>query len=118
MQKNKSARDKIRAATVGNKTIVKSKIMTIEGVDIEIFAPTLEQSQFIESKIEADEKDFTPRLLWTLIVLCKVPGTNERIFEEADYDTLMKKPAEGFIEKLYLGIRSLSTMDVVEEKKS
>lgn len=115
-----SARDKIRAATVGSSDIVRSKIVKIKDVEIEVHQPTIEQSQIIEQKVSAVDghTDVTKRILWTVIFLSYQPGTKTKVFEPTDFDTLLKKPTGGFVETLFLEICALSNTDVDVEKKS
>ena len=45
-------------------------------------------------------EDLKTRMARMLITSCYVPGTNERLFEDADQDSLMQLPQSGVYQKL------------------
>lgn len=95
-------RDKIRAKTVGSNKIFKSRIVEFDGVDIEIKEPSvktwgqiLKAVMTIEDGVSKTEMD--KYLIWSVIYCAFVPGTNDLVFEDADYDSLESFPRSGFV---------------------
>lgn len=118
-----STRDKIRAATLGKKKVFKSKEATLyDGTKVEIRQPTVGQRSEIRSKsmtvmpnaeMRADMMQFT---LWMVILQSYVPGTDERVFEEADYDEIAAVPSGDWVDNLTAIALELSNAEVGEEE--
>lgn len=64
----------------------KAKIVTYNGVEIEVRQPSL------KSVIEGNDGDNKQATVRMLIENCFVPGTEEKIFEDTDYDSLLAMP--------------------------
>lgn len=79
-------RDEIRKTALAHRP-VKKKIIRFHGVDIELRQPSL--GDVIRAQ---GEDDRTKGVINTLIDYAYVPGTDEKVFEEADADVLMNMP--------------------------
>ncbi len=98
----RSLRDEIRAKTVGSNKIFKSKIVEFNDVKIEIKEPSvktwgkiLKAVMTIEDGVSKTDMD--KYLIWSVIYCSFVPGTNQLVFEEADYENLESYPRSGFV---------------------
>lgn len=92
----------IRAKTVGSSKIFKSKLVKFDGIEIEIKEPSvkiwgqiLKAVMTIEDGVSKTEMD--KYLIWSVIHCAFVPGTNERVFEDTDYEALEGFPKSGFV---------------------
>jgi hypothetical protein len=99
---NQSAKDKIRAATVGSKRQFRSEVAIVNGVEIELRQPSIRVRKEIValSKNEDGQVEMLEFLQRALIECAYVPGTDERIFDETDYDTINEHPTGGWVDKL------------------
>ncbi len=95
-------RDKIRSKTVGSNKIFKSRIVEFDGMEIEIREPSvktwgqiLKAVMTLEDGVNKTEMD--KYLIWSVIYCAFVPGTNDLIFEDADYESLEGFPRSGFV---------------------
>lgn len=66
---------------------VRKKLITFNGVEIELRQPKL--GDILDAQSETDR---TRGVIDTLIKHAYVPGTDERVFEEADTETLRNMP--------------------------
>lgn len=98
---DKSIRDQIRAATIGAKSEFKTELVDWNGVEVEIRQPTHKSRKelFNKCKDKDGNLDATEFLVWSVIRNTYIPKTNETVFEAADYDALVEKPAGGFLDK-------------------
>lgn len=102
-----SLRDKLRkAATSGKHRQFKKKIVKFNGEEFEVRQPSnairsqiLAKSKII-SRDQTEEIDIGAMQVWGVIQLTYVPGTDERVFEEADYETLANEPTGGIVDTL------------------
>jgi hypothetical protein len=101
----KSIRDKI--LTQKGKAII---VRLDDGMEIEV--RQLSVGQMIDSANEADTKK---RMAAYLINCCFVPGTQERVFDNNDFDVLMGLPAGGYYQKLIDAINSQLLPEQLEE---
>jgi len=116
-----SIRDKIRSATLGNKTQFNSKIVKYNGVEIEVRQLTLKEKTDYYSNC-LDEKTQLPNPLKLqvlgIILSCYVPNTNEKVFEDSDFDVLSNDVAGGYTDELFLAFNELSNLNLDEAKKN
>lgn len=120
-EETKNLRDKIRSKTVGSANIFKSKIINHAGLDIEIKEPSVETwGQILENSRGSDDSGikFQEYLIWTVIYCSFIPGTDVLLFEETDYDSLMKKPKDSFVSDFNDIAQKLMTLDVGEAVKN
>lgn len=100
----KDIKDEIRAKTIGSANIFKSRIVSYDGIEVEIKEPSVKDWGEILEKVTSgstDEEnkgmDFKEYLIWSVICCSYVPGTSIRVFEDTDYETFLGKPKSGFI---------------------
>jgi hypothetical protein len=87
-------RDALRSAILGERPT--SSIVTLDnGMEIEV------REGAVGSTLDAvSVTDLKKRMARMLIEACYVPGTNDKVFEETDFDALMQLPASGTYTKL------------------
>ena len=123
-----NAKDKIRAATLGAKSQFKKTIVKYNGIEVEIRQPSIaERSQLQELCTErisngpnADaliKVNNTAFFVWSVIKHTYVPGTDERVFDDADYETLSNSPSGGYMDKFFEIASNLTNVAVDDEKK-
>jgi hypothetical protein len=95
-----SARDTVRAKVFSEKSTV-TKVTLDEGLVIEV------RDGKVGDMIDAvSVEDVKHRMARLLINCCFIPGTEEKVFEEADFDTLMELPFGGTYQKVTDAINS------------
>lgn len=102
-----TARDKIRAATLGNKGQFKTEVVEVNGVSVAVKQPSVGEREDMFAAIDADAGssavDYAKMfklMTWGVIKLTYVPDTNERVFDDADYDELMNQPTNDWVDQL------------------
>ena len=80
------ARDKLRASLLSSKTVTSIPVVFF-GEKIELRQPRLEDVLAVQNN-----EDREVAVIETLINYAYVPGTEERVFEDGDKDTLKKMP--------------------------
>lgn len=115
-----SVRDKIRAATLGKPVQFKSKVFDYEGIDVEFRQPNLKDRQLLINKArKADgELDFVEFLVWSVIANTYVPETSEKVFDDADYDVMIKQNSGSFVDQFGTEIASLMNVEEGSAKNS
>ena len=98
------AKDKIRAGTVGSKKIFRSRIVEFDGMEIEIREPSvktwgliLKAAMGMDGEEGKNKTEIDKYLIWSVIYCAFVPQTDEKIYEETDYETLETFPKSGFV---------------------
>lgn len=81
-----STKESIRATIFGLKPL--SKVVNIGSVDIEVRQPSV--GDFLAAGSVGDRKAM---MMQMLVEYCYVPGTNEKVFEETDVESLASIPA-------------------------
>ena len=118
---------KIRTATIGKKKFFKRKVVEVSGVEIEIRQPNkIIKQQIVERSKESTSGSTEMGInilewqIWHIIECCFVPGTEERVFEEADIPGFKSGPEGDFADKLWLELQELvsTEKDVEKAKKS
>lgn len=118
---NVSMLDQIRAATVGAKATLRKDVVTINGVDIEVRQPTQgARSELIEKCTTADGKIKNDLFMYqTIVALCYVPGTDERVFTQSDLDGFKGQPSgDSFLDKLFEAIMKVMGTDTEAAEKN
>lgn len=115
-----SLRDQIRAATLGAKKEFKTEIVAVNGSEVEVRQPTLKERSDLRKRctnVTEDSVEFNlfEFLIWAVIGFSYVPGTDEKVFHETDYDGLSAMPAGGWFDELS---EAASRLTNVESKKS
>lgn len=115
-----SIRDDLRAATLGAKAEFKKEIVSFGGVELELRQPSVKQRKdlFKRCMDENGRVEAMEYLTWGVLYCTFVPGTNERVYDDTDYDALMEKPSGGFLDKFGAIIGALMNVDDDIEKKS
>lgn len=101
MSKVESIRNSIRAATLGFTVPFKSEIINFNGVDVEIRQPSHKSRTELYKKAtdESGKVDMLSFLTYAVILNTYVPGTQETVFEESDFEVMVAKPVGGFLDK-------------------
>lgn len=99
------SRDELRKAIFSEK--VESEVVELpNGQQIEV------RDSSAGDMIDAVEvKDLKARMVRMLIMCCYVPGTDEKVFEDADKDSLMSLPSGGTYRKLIEAISKRANID-------
>lgn len=97
-------KDRIRAKTVGSAKIFKSKMVEFDGMDIEIREPSvrdwgkiMKSVMGMNSEDGSNKMEYDKYLIWSVIYCAFVPGSDEKIYEDTDYDSLANFPRSGFV---------------------
>ena len=105
-----TARDAIRASAFQSRK-AKSQIVNFEGVDYEVRAPSvrarariLERGGVLEEVDskgkKAKSKDVGALSIAAVIACTFVPGTDERVFDDGDFDSLLDAPVGSLVDAL------------------
>ena len=103
-------RDDLRAQIFAPKAF-KSRSLKLFGAEVEIRQPSLGDILTFQ-----DEVDKQTGLILLLTGYCYVPGTNEKVFEEADADGILNMPFGDDLIKLNEIIEELTGIDVAGEE--
>ena len=117
-------RKKLRDKTVGGKSKLRSIVKEFDGEKFEIKQPTVATRGRImkECKVPltddedemASKIDYSEMQVWAVIYCTFVPGTNERVFTEADADLLRNQPAGSFVDEF--AAEAMDLMNVAPEE--
>lgn len=119
-----TSRAALRKATLGTKKNFRKKIVEFNDEKFEIRQPSIRNRGELRKKcstisetggIEFDMFEF---LVWVVIQNTYVPGTNERVFSEEDYDALVDNPTGGFMDEFAEIATDLANINVDDKKKS
>ena len=105
-----STRDSLRASIFSTKPI-KKEIIKLFDTEVEIRQPT------IKDVLEMDTSDNTEAVVGVLIRYCYVPGTDDRVFEEADRDNILSWPVGDWLQNVTKSIERLTGVTVEESEK-
>lgn len=115
-----SLRDQIRSKTVGSKNQFKTERVDVgDGIEVAVKQPSVGERQELFERIrdENGNVDQLALLSWAVIKLTYVPDSQERVFDDTDYDTILEKPTGGWVDRL--GEKVLEVLNVdAEEGKS
>ncbi len=124
-KKTKTAptKDSLRAAMLGKQHVFMKKTYKLDGQEIEVRQPTVGGRAKLMKKCEKDvgkgtRIDMAEFMVYSVIFNCYVPGTNEHIFSEEDFDALMGMPSGSFIDDLSELAAEMSNVSVAPRKKS
>jgi hypothetical protein len=120
--------DKFRSLTIGKPRTFKSETVPIDGTDFEVRQPTIKQRGTIQNKALCFSDDAGKRLdvpvfkssefqVWAVIEMTHIPGTDQRVFSEKDYDILVEQPAGGWFDTLSKKAMELANVDETNTKK-
>lgn len=115
-------KDKLRSVTVGAPKHFKSQMVKVGDAEFEVKQPTVAARAAILKAAKAQGGDADKIEIGALqveaVMRCTfVPGTSERVFEDADRDSLMQQPAGSFVDDLAAVALDLLNVDakVVEK---
>lgn len=103
-------RDEIRAKIFATKKFKSEKLILFD-VEVEIRQPSL--GDILEYQEQMDRK---AGLIYLLTGYCFVPGTNEKVFEEADADGILNMPFGDDLIRLNKIIENLTGIDISGEE--
>jgi hypothetical protein len=109
------SRDSIRKAVLNSKP--KSKVVKVFGQDVEIRQATVGEL-LKESGPNDTQISRADAFAHLLIRFCFVPGTNERVFEEADIESLKDIPLGEELTAMQNAVNDLMGLDVKGELKN
>ena len=102
-------RDELRAALIGKKHKGNTELVTLFGVEIELRQPTL--ATILEARGEDDEKTRTTDVF---INYSYVPGTDEKVFEDTDRETILNWPFNEDLIEVQVVIAKLTGVDLAD----
>lgn len=113
-----SMRDKIRSATLGKKTQFRSKIFEYEGFEVEFRQPNLRDRKALldHAKNGKGEFDMIEFIVWSVILNTYIPGTNEKVFDENDYEVMMQQNTGSFVDQFGTEISELMNTENTDSK--
>jgi len=108
-----SVRDDIRAKVFSAKP--RSKVVMFNGVEIEIRQPNLKS--ILRNMERTDRQNSVVNVL---IEYAYVPGTNERVFDDTDFDGIMEMPFDNNFVEVSNAIDELTDLGkkIKEEEKN
>lgn len=93
-----SLKDTIRNLTVGKKVDYKTVEMEYEGYKVVFKQPSQKiRRELFEKATKGEKVDLVALQVWTVIALTYDTEGN-KVFDDADFDTIMNQPAGGFID--------------------
>ena len=104
-------REEIRNAILSGKA-VKKEIVNAFGVEIVLRQPSIGGILSMQ-----DGEDKGNMVAQSLIKYCYVPGTEDKVFDEADADVILGLPFDEDFQKIQDGINKLMDINVDAEKK-
>ena len=107
----KSARDILRA-TIFDNAQPKKEIIDFFGTKIELRQPALDRMESFQGD---DAKARLPKMI---MELAYVPGTDEKIFEEADYDMIAGMPFSKDISAFMETFTTMTELSVEDKAKN
>ncbi len=123
-----TSRDKLRAASVGAKKNFRNQIVEWGDVEFEVRQPTVGAKSEIMRKArvpmtdnpeEAIGKiDYAAMQAWSVIFCTFVPGTDERLFDDTDFNSIIDSPSGGYVEKLGRAAMELLNEAPIEDAKN
>jgi hypothetical protein len=93
----------------------KSKLIQIFGIDVEVRQPTIGQ---VMRDRDAGKIDSVTGLLEMLILYCRVPGTEEAVFETGDVDSLKEWPAGAWLPAFTGAVNELTEVNIPDTVKN
>jgi hypothetical protein len=117
----KTAKQLIREATVGAKKRFSSEIVEFNGVKIEVRQLSLiDRRDYMTRSIDrkTNQADMLKLQVYSVIASCYVPGTDEKVFDETDYNGISSSITGGYADILWEAIQRLSNIEVSDAKKN
>ena len=113
-----SSIDDLRALTVGAKKNFRTEKVDIEGAEFEVRQPSVKARDALMEKCTDKEGKLkmSEFLSWGIILNTYKPGTDEKVFSDADYKSIIEQPAGGWVDKL--GNTAARLLNVQEDEDS
>lgn len=117
-------KERLRIATLGQPTNFKKEIVEINGEKFEVRQPSIAARAELRIKCMDTDNFGKPQfnsfkfMLWSVIANTFVPDTNDKVFEDTDYDVLISQPSGGFVDTLTEAAMRMSNVEVSSAKKS
>ena len=89
-------RDELRSAAFKS-TPRKRDEIEINGVKFEIVQPLVKDREEIADKADGNQ---TKLLIYAVIAMTVVPGTDEKVFEDSDYETFRNQAVGGVLDNI------------------
>jgi len=110
------SRDAIRTRILSGKNKHrKTKIIDFMGEEVEVRQPTVKQVQELAKEARKEDSD---AVLLSIIEYCYVPGTDVKVFEDADKDELLGLPVGDWLNNLNKAIEEMTGVDVRMAEKN
>lgn len=108
-----SVREALRQKTVGAKKSFKSKIIDFDGIEVEFRQPSLKVRKKISDKAKKVDGSFDiiDALIWNVIYSTYIPGTNDLVYEEGDYESMAEQSEGSFVTKFAQEIMELAAVE-------
>ena len=116
-----SARDNIRKATLGKSVEFRNEVVEWNGEKIELRQPSIKvRGELFKKCTFEGELQMSEFLVWSTIYSAYIPGTNDRVFEDTDFDVLVNMPTGSFVDEFADKIASLMNVkrDVEDNVKN
>ena len=111
-----TSRDNIRSKIFNAKNKHrKSKVIDFMGEDVEVRQPTVKQVQELAKEARKEDSD---AVLLSIMEYCYVPGTDDKVFEDADKDGLLDLPVGEWLNNLNQAIEEMTGVDVRMAEKN
>ena len=115
-------KSQLRQATLGQKKVFEKRIVEINNCKFEIRQPTIGQrgnirNQSLKFGDEGTGFDMFAFLICAVVELTYVPGTDERVFSDEDYEELKSIPAGQWFDELTKVASELCNVKSDEVKK-
>lgn len=106
-------RDELRSAAF--KSVPRKRFsFTHNGKEFELLEPTNADTTLLKQKLGVDS-DEVSGLIWMVILLTVIPSTNERVFEDTDFDSFKNQTFEGFLSSATKAVNMASDVKKTQE---
>lgn len=111
-QETKAVRDEVRARLFASRPL-RTKTIKIRDVEVEIHQPTI--GDVLSMKENASQVD---SLMQVLLDYCFIPGTNTKVFEAADKDTILGWGIDDWFSQVSEAVQELTNLSVADAEKN
>lgn len=104
----------LRSITLGAAKKFRTSVVSIDGNDFEVRQLSVKGRRDLLEKAynsETGKLDTQEYLVWSVIKSTFVPGTDELVYSDADYESLVAMPTGGFVDKLGEAASKLLNVD-------
>ena len=106
--------DKIRSATIGGSKKPRSRMVNVNGVEVEVRQMSYAMRKEVVQRATTEKADGTSRIdavdfqLWMVIYGTFDPETKKQVFADTDYADLMGHPTGGWLDDLSRAVSDLN----------